>query len=387
MKTPSVILEALARHYQQSQAGRTGQSSRDVTVDVENLLSAAGVAEGEARALAEQQLREAEKLGILKIEPLHKRDPSFMGVVRLSPANEEQFFAYVGQLSPGGRRQVLAAQFAEASLHEIPNTWREGWQRWCEKMRQAALRGESVDPFDREPSAENAKLLALLPRVLKWQGESLVRFASCVLCGDSKALESLAAKEKTGELRDKLRGKIGRLLEEITSGEIRALDDLGILPNPRFALMHGPLKLRLDGEWLDLGRLQGAFRLAQSDIDRAESIISTARRCLTVENETSFHELAKLRSGELLIHTSFPGSGTLALLKRLPPELEFWHFGDSDEAGFEILRVLREQSNRDFQPFHMQKGRVPFEQESLGRPTTNQWPFFSLAAGWSFTAR
>ncbi len=127
---------------------------------------------------------------------------------------------------------------------------------------------------------------------------------------------------------------------------------------------------------MNLGPLQGAFRLAQSDIERAEEITTTASRCLTVENETSFHELAKLCSGELLIQTSYPGSGTLALVRRLPVNLEFWHFGDSDEAGFDILRDLREKSVRDFKSLHMEPGRVPFEQESLGRPHFNAWPFY-----------
>ena len=182
--------------------------------------------------------------------------------------------------------------------------------------------------------------------------------------------------DRDGEFRGKLRGKLGRLLEEITSGQIRSLDDIGILPNPRFALIHGPLKLQLDGEWLDLGRLSGAFRLAESDIERAESLVTTALRCVTIENETSFHELAKLESNELLIQTSYPGSGTLKLLQRLPGEMEFWHFGDSDEAGFDIVRVLREKSGRNFQPLHMKRGRVPFEQESLGRPKLKSWPFY-----------
>jgi hypothetical protein len=376
MKARSAILEALARHYQQTQAGRTGQGSRDVLVDVEKLLRIANADEGEARALAEQQLREADQLGLLKIEPIHKRDRSSLGQIRINPANENDLFEYLGQPSPCSLREALAEQFATAGSLEAPAKWRDAWARWCEKMRQAALGGESVDPFDREASCSNATLLALLPRLLAWQGESLVRFASCVLCGHSKALEGLAAKENTGEFRDKLRGKIGRLLEDITCGEVRTLDDLGILPNPRFALIHGPLKLRLDGEWLDLGRLHGAFRLAKTDIERAESISTTARRCLTVENETSFHELAKLQSGELLIQTSFPTSGTLALLKRLPAELEFWHFGDTDDPGFEILRVLRETSGRDFQPLHMQKTQIPCEQESLGRPKRASWPFY-----------
>ncbi len=381
MKVPSPVLEALARRYERSQAGRTGEASRDVLVDAEELLKDAGCAEGEQRAFADQQLQDAERAGILKREPLHKRDPSSLHQIRFSPVNETKLYEGLGRLSPTQVRAALAGQFALAALNDVPDRWRDAWKSWCERMRLKAQAGDSVAPFDREPSAENVELLALLPKLLAWEGESLVRFASCVLCGNSKRLEDLAAKEREGEFADQLRGKLGKLLEQITGGQICTLDELGILPNPRSALVHGSLRLRLGGEWLDLGRLQGSFRLAQSDLERAEEITTTARRCLTVENETSFHELAKLQSGELVIQTSYPGSGTLALLRRLPAFLEFWHFGDTDEDGFDILRVLRERSGRDFQPLHMQRGRASFEQESLGRPDLKTWPFYSSNPG------
>jgi hypothetical protein len=376
VKPPSPILEALANRYTRSIAGRSGEAGRDLWLDIEELLRDANSVEGDSRAVAEQQLRDAEKAGILKLEPLHKRDRASLHQVRFSPACEARLFDFLGRSSPTSARAALAQQFAHASARELPERWRDGWTAWCERMRVAALAGKSVEPLDRQPTKVNEELLALLPRLLGWEGESLVRFASCVLCGDSKTLESLAARDRDGEFRDKLRGKLGRLVEEITGGQIRSLDELGIVPNPRFGLIHGPMKLQLEGEWLDLGRLKGAFRLAEEDIRRAESVVTSARRCLTVENETSFHELAKLRSGELLVQTSFPGSGTLSLLSRLPDTMEFWHFGDCDEAGFEILRVLREKSGRDFRTLHMQPGRVPFEQESLGRPTRRTWPFY-----------
>ena len=376
MKPPSPILEALANRYTRSIAGRSGEAGRDLWLDIEELLRDANSVEGDSRAVAEQQLRDAEQAGILKLEPLHKRDRASLHQVRFSPACEARLFDFLGLSSPTSARAALAQQFAHASARELPERWRDGWTAWCERMRVAALAGKSVEPLDRQPTKVNEELLALLPRLLGWEGESLVRFASCVLCGDSKTLESLAARDRDGEFRDKLRGKLGRLVEEITGGQIRSLDELGIVPNPRFGLIHGPMKLQLEGEWLDLGRLKGAFRLAEEDIRRAESVVTSARRCLTVENETSFHELAKLRSGELLVQTSFPGSGTLSLLSRLPDTMEFWHFGDCDEAGFEILRVLREKSGRDFRTLHMQPRRVPFEQESLGRPTRRTWPFY-----------
>jgi len=376
MRLPSPVLECLARRYEKSAAGRTGEACRDLLVDVEDLFKDAKAVEGDARAVAEQQLHEAEQVGILKLEPLHKRDRGSLHQVRFSPDNESKLFTALGRHSPSLVRQHLAGQFVDAAEYALPARWQEKWKIWCERMRLSALAGNSVEPFDRNPCAENARLLALIPRLLAWDGESLVRFASCVLCGDSKILESFAAKDRDGEFRDKLRGKLGRLLEQITGGKIRTLDDLGILPNPRFALVHGPLKLELDGEFLDLGHLNGAFRVSETDIVRAEKVVTSAKRCITVENETSFHELVKLKSGELLIQTSYPGSGTLKLLKRLPAGMEFWHFGDSDEPGFDILRVLREKSDRDFQPMHMKSGRIPFEQESLGRPKLNHWPFY-----------
>ena len=83
--------------------------------------------------------------------------------------------------------------------------------------------------------------------------------------------------EKDGELRGKLRGKLGRLLEDITGGVVCSLDDLGIVPNPRSVLIHGPLRLLLDGEWMDLSLLQGAIRLAQSDIQRAAQVAQRER--------------------------------------------------------------------------------------------------------------
>jgi len=375
MSAHSPVLKALAQLFTRSHAGRKGRGLLDFQPELKAVLRTADCEDGEAREQALKDLSEAEAAGLLKLER-HRRDPDIILKVRVPLANESALFELISEPAPTHRRQALADQFQQAAAFDLPDEWRAAWRAFCERMTKAALTGEDVTPFDRGDLLANAELLALLTKLLAWRGESLARFASCVLCGNSKRLEELAGMEKEGALRGKLRGKLGRLLEDITRGKVRSLDDLGIMPNPRFVLLSGPLRLRLDGQWLDLGRLHGSFRLAQEDVERAEDIATSAHRCLTVENETSFHELAKLQSGELLIQTSYPGSGTLKLLQRLPAKMEFWHFGDSDAPGFDILRVLRELSGRDFQPLHMQRGRVPFEQESLGRPKRKHWPFY-----------
>jgi hypothetical protein len=183
-------------------------------------------------------------------------------------------------------------------------------------------------------------LLDLLPRLLAWGGESYLRFASCVLCGDSKSLERLA-------------GRIGAALSRITAGAFSTLADLGIVEKPRSVMLHGPLRLELDGRWLDLGLLRGVARIAAIEFERASRVECSARRCVSVENETTLHELAKLGGGDLLIGTSFLGSGTRRLLGRLPDTMEFWHFGDSDPAGFAVLADLRERAGRRVASLHM----------------------------------
>jgi hypothetical protein len=376
MTAHSPVLKALAQLFTRSRAGRKGRGLIDFQPELRAVLRAAECEDGEAREQALKDLSEAEAAGLLELER-HRRDPDIILKVRVPLANESALFARVSEPAPTHKRQALANQFKQAATFDLPDEWRVAWDAFCDRMVMASLTGEDVTPFDRNNLPANAELLSLLTKLLAWRGESLVRFASCVLCNNSKRLEELAGMEKEGEFRGKLRGRLGRLLENITGGKIRSLDDLGIVPNPRFVLLSGPLRLRLDGEWLDLGRLHGSFRLAQEDVERAEEIATSAQRCLTVENETSFHELAKLQSGELLIQSSYPGSATLKLLQRLPVRMEFWHFGDSDAAGFDILRVLRELSGRDFQPLHMERGRIQFEQESRGRPLKRRWPFYA----------
>jgi len=403
MKDRLHILRELARQYERTKAGRTGVGERDLLLDYEEFLHAAQCADGETRHVAERELGDAARNGVVTLVP-HPRDPKLIQQIRLSREKEAVMYARLGEPSPTDRRNALAQQFRDAAQSQAPERWREAWGKFCARFAEAALRGDSIAPFERGEPELNAELLVLMPKLLAWNGESLLRFASCVLCGNSKRLENLSA-------------RLGQVLKVLTDGKIQSLDDVGISANPRFVLLHGPLKLQITGQSLDLGILAGPFRLSETDVVRAEAITTSAARCLTVENETTFHELAKLHSGELLIQTSFPGSGTLALIRRLPEAMEFWHFGDTDPEGYEILRDLRERTGRAFRALHMRyqvspdsppissderrkierligsptmvaewgelqtmlaagtKGR--FEQESLGLPAP-AWPYYNF---------
>lgn len=371
------VLQALGDLYSASAVGGRPEGGRDFIVDLSKLLGAAHCKDGDDRAEAEASLRSLNGSMLYLEGP--RRDPDIIHRVRVKREQEADLFARIGVPSPSQQRKELADQFEKAASYAVAERWRVQWLNWCASKRQSALAGLSVGPLDKLATEENEEILILLPRLLAWEGESLVRFVSCVLCGNSKRLEELTTRDKEGPHAGQLRGKLGRLLEEVTDGQIKSLNDLGILHNPRSVLLHGPLVLEFGEGRLDASLLDSPVRLGLLDVKRAQVISTTSDKCLTVENETTFHELAKLHSGVLLICTSYPGRATLALLERLPQEMQFWHFGDSDEAGFDILRVLRERAKRDIQPLHMERGRVPFEQEALGRPVLGSWPFYKLS--------
>lgn len=399
------VLKAFAARYRDSQAGRTGISLADFTLDYHKLLKAAGANDAASRINAEDQLRRtaSQSRGKLVLET-HPRDDNLILLVRLKrDGGEEWLFNRLGEASPTEERQQLAALFEAFRDELVPDIWQEAWPDWCFDMALKATQGDAMTPFYRNDLAANRELLTVLVRVLNWQGASLIRFASCTICGDSKRLEILQP-------------RIEAALCEITYEQIQSLEDLGLTEKPRQALIHGPLRL----DALDFTRLRGPISLSETDIRTATTILCPALRVLTVENETTFLELTKINRDTLLIQTSYPNRAVLALLARLPAEMPAFHFGDTDPAGFDILRDLRERSQRTIQPLHMAfrfkagastftqgerqvlerllcnpcmidcwpvlqmmhkadlKG--DFEQESLGVPTTVGWPFYELAA-------
>jgi hypothetical protein len=402
-ETPT-ILAALADAYRASRAGRTGTASGDFICDYRDLLRRAEAADGDALVVAEHDLRVAAagSGGLLTLDT-HPRDPALVLRVRLArDGGEDWLFGSLDLESPAAQRRRMAGSFHSARVLPVPADWEADWEKWCTGLAEWTLNGSLPSPFSRDDASWNEELLRVLAAVLRWPGESLVRFASCVICGDSKRLEQLAT-------------PLVKALRHLSGNPALDLESFGILPQPRSVLAHGPLQLEKDAGTVDLALLDAPFQLSAVDLQAARAVSTPAGRCLTVENETTFHELAKLRSGVLLVRTSFPGSGVLELLRRIPPELPVFHFGDSDPAGFDILRDLRERSGRPVAPLHMDfrdaldsppltaqdratiqrllgcrgmedthetlrriaaAGRLGrFEQESLGRPSPD-WPFY-----------
>jgi hypothetical protein len=349
MNTPrSPIFPALARIYEASLAGRTGTGTNDVqptfaAVCAELERATGRVLEGEAYELAMEELHAADGK-VLNLEWENKRARTTLRKIRLSPAKEREFYAWLGRESPTARREKWTKLFREAAAWEVPERWRGGWTEFCARRAENARCWRAMEPFRVAQMVRGRRMLEFTARLLAWEGRRLVRYASYDLTGDSKRLE-------------KWQGSLEQLLTETTGGAVRDFESHGLLPMPRVATIHGPLRVWNGASLaLDSAQLADAATLSADDVTRASRIETSATRCLILENKAPFLEIAKVRSGLLLVWSSFPNAATVALLRRLHathPALEFFHHGDTDPAGFDILRDLRQQSGIPIHSHHM----------------------------------
>jgi len=342
---PKVLL-GLADLYRKSAARNRG-GARDFICDYELLLRHAGCHDGDEREQAEDDLKRAE-LESNRLLTLDRaaRSQLFLRVRLSKDGGETWLFDRIGESSPSERRDDLAEFFKAMAEHPVPESWQHDWRKWCGMLECSTRAHGIVQPFKRGDSEGNRLFLGALLGVIRWQGDSLIRFASSVICGNSKTLENLES-------------RLIAALRSIRNDPAMTLEDLGILRKPRTLAFHGPLVLKLDGGNVDFSPLPGPTRISELNLIAASEILTSAPLCLTVENEEVFLELAKQNPGWLLVHTSFPGSAVRRLFARLRPDLPCWHFGDSDPAGFDILRDLREKTGRHFRPVFMEFRPAP----------------------------
>lgn len=333
-------LVAFAEIYLRSAHAKKG-GSKDYTIDFEKFLRSSGFHDGDERELAVRDLIASERAseGLFIIER-NKRSGIF-GNLRLKMDGGERWICEItGCLSPSLERRNLAEFFATGAEASVPEIYRESWRSWFEELEVQAKEGGSVVPFKRDDLPGNEMLLKSLIGVINWDSEALIKRASSVITGDSKLL-------------GKLKPRLVAALVEVTAGDRTSLPEFGILDAPRSAWFHGPLELVLPQGRFNAGVLAGPIAISSADLDSAISMECRAEICVTVENECLFHDLIARRLGVLLIWTSFPGSATRSLIDRLPSSIRFFHFGDSDPAGFAILMDLRERTGRDFRPLMM----------------------------------
>lgn len=396
-------LAQLHKDWMAARKRRVTASVQPFRRDWEQLLEDAGIRSAEDQQAA---LREARQLAKFQLTP-RKRNPRFIDKI-IVPLESEAWLHQQFGTQPGAATQQHALEIVTAWSLKTHPLIPEAWSELCLRLESSFNIPGVLEPFRwLEPIRVN-ELLTLLFQItsLEWPPGTLIRDASTHLGYDSKHLESRQS-------------YLERALETLFGRET-PLEAVGIQTSNSTLHYCGPLVLHFadHSKPLDL-RYEAALSVAE--LEQTTHITTTAQRLLTVENrKTTFLQFARAdeHRSTLIVATSFPTQAVKLLLQKLPPALPHHHFGDTDPSGWDILRKLREIRSASVQPFHMSwrpsaqaapltqrdlqtidrlladprmadchaslramrnsgtKG--DFEQESLGRPSLNEWPFYAV---------
>lgn len=400
---PAWLVE-LHRQWIVARGSRAAESQRSFHRRWPRLLDDAGIHKAEDIRTAERELKALVAQEVLDWKWYQRRF-----VERITVRDEAWLLAQFGSDAP---KDLLArsldhvAKAREKGHPRLPSEW----DALCQQLTDAFTATRSLSPFRWRAPESVRELLDIIHGLTaqEWPFGVLIRDLSSTLGFDSKKLE----KHQTS---------IERALSLLLGAETR-YKSLGIVTGDAMIRLSGPITLHFaDGSSEELrGTLRGPIEVSATDLERATRITTTAARLLTIENrKTTFRLIADANSDRqtLLAATSFPSPAFREFLTKLPRELPHYHFGDTDPSGWLILEKLREASPRPVEAFRMQwrpatlrqpltphdltllpkllasplladvkeeigamvqnDDRGAYEQESLGPPHRDGWPFFA----------
>lgn len=251
------------------------------------------------------------------------------------------------------REKLRRMQDILSPLTRHPWDWVRTWAV-CVKELLAAGKTAHLELDDEDGYQDLVLLLLELP--LLEQAEP-IRLVSQRLFKDSKHIERCVqrrllslVKQASGEERDT---------------EEEWLDYLGLVKNPQSVLISGPLTfLTSENVKVDARVFVGGIGLSAQTVENMHELHTTARRIVTIENLTSYHQWinhdAGRREAELVLYTGgFPHRTMQSFLRKLAGSLatdervDVLHWGDIDLGGIRIFEYLREQFFPTLQPMLM----------------------------------
>ena len=208
--------------------------------------------------------------------------------------------------------------------------------------------------------AEFEQLLQAVTALFQTRKETFIRDFSVQVFKDSKAF-------------DRISSKVVKLLFEY--GEFpekdQVLSSLNLIKNPTYVNFKGSGVIILKGQRIDLSVLTGDIAISSEMLPDIEVIKVTGNAVMTIENLTSFH-LADGRDCLLIYLGGFHNQVRRDFIRKLHiqnPTATYFHFGDIDAGGFQILQHLRHQTGIDFKPWKMDLETL-MQYEAFARPLT-----------------
>jgi len=350
------LLEVLLGKYEQSQSFTTGVPGKQRPQIVMQKSSFVHDYNDEMdfrkRQWMNEALAELERLGVTELIWAKFRTNSEINKVYLQWESVPHAYRLSGIVPLRDKLERLRGVLKPLADH--PWLWVRNWH---EKTDAGLAQGKSshLDVDDPEGYADLVRTLNELPLS---EGKVVsVRILSQRLFQDSKHLERQVMKRLLTLTRQ-------------ASGEHRETDEewldfLGLARNPQSVLLCGPLDFQSGGKKVCTGDFPGGLGLSGQTIESMADLSTSARRIVTIENLSSYHQWLEQHAGlngeELVIYTGgYPQRILQTFLKKLSNSIknvtnspETCHWGDIDLGGIRIFEYLKAQFFQHLQPLRM----------------------------------
>lgn len=214
---------------------------------------------------------------------------------------------------------------------------------FCKTQLERIAKNKKVEYFDGDMQ-EYENLLKAVSEVFNVRDETYMRDFSVRIFGDSKAFE-------------KIRNKVVSLLFQFGDFPEKdtILEDLNIVKNPGHVYLKGSGIITVAGQRIDLSVLNGDIALSSDLLKQIEKIQVNGNRVVTIENMTSFHAFSEPDTLAIYLggYHNAHRRNLIQLIYEQNPTASYYHYGDIDAGGFDILLHLRKKTGVAFQPYHM----------------------------------
>ncbi len=189
-------------------------------------------------------------------------------------------------------------------------------------------------------------ILKSIDGIMSNKEEILLRNLSVKLFSDSKILE------KNGDL-------IFQRVKQFSNFQFNNFyefcDYFNVTKNTGFVLVKGNIILNLNGEIIDLNKLNSVFAIPSTFLNKGLIKNISVNKVMTIENETTFNYL----TDPSYLYVFSKGHPTkkvinfLKIVKESSNDIKFYHCGDIDWGGFNIYFDLLEKTGIDFELYNM----------------------------------
>lgn len=214
---------------------------------------------------------------------------------------------------------------------------------YCTSQNERIDSNKSIQFFN-DDLVELDNILLAVDELLKVDTETFVRDFSVKVFKDSKVFERIA-------------GKVVNLIYEYGNfpEKDKVLGNLNIIKNPTYVNFKGPGSISIKEQRLDLTNFRGDLAVSSIMLADIDKIDITGKAVITIENLTSFHTFSDKEMFAIYLG-GYHNSVRRDFIKKLHqqnPQKAFYHFGDIDVGGFNILEHLKHDTGIGFIPYKM----------------------------------